>query len=56
MQEGTESVQKAPPREIESMQSISLYNIESHQSLYLKEILTQKPKEDWKRFNSQIKA
>ena len=35
-----ESVQEVPPRGIESMQNASLYNTESHQSLYLEEILT----------------
>jgi len=53
---GTESVQETPPKRIESMQSASPHNTESHLFLYLKEILTQKPKENWKGFNSQIKA
>ena len=48
---GKENVQSAPPRGTKSIQSTSLYN-KSHQSLYLEEILTQKPKEDWEGFNS----
>jgi len=56
MPEGKENMQEAPPKGIESMQSVSPHNIKSHQSLYLEKILTQKPKEDWKGFNSQIKT
>jgi len=48
----TESVQDAPPRGIESMQSASLYNTKSQQSLYLKEILTKKLEKKWEGFNS----
>jgi len=55
MQVETESMQKAPPkgkenvqetplRGIKNMQNVSLYNTESHQSLYSEKILTQKPK------------
>jgi len=33
-------MQETPLREIESIQSVSPYDIESHQSLYLEEILT----------------
>ena len=43
---GKENVHKAPLRGIESMQSTPPYNKKSHQLLYLKEILTQKLKED----------
>jgi len=53
---GKESVQDAPPRETESMQNVSPYNTESQQTLYLKEILTKKPREEWEGFNSQIKV
>jgi len=49
---GTESVQDAPPRGIKNMQSASLYNNKSQQILYLEEILTREPGEEWKKFNS----
>jgi len=48
----TESVQSAPPRGTESMQSASFHNTESQQILYLEEILTREPGEEWKGFNS----
>jgi len=41
-----------PPKGIESIHSVPFYNTENHQSLYLKEILTQKVNENWKEFNS----
>jgi len=50
-----ESVQNAPPKGIESMQSASPHNTGSQQSLYLKEILTRKPREEWEGFNNRIK-
>ena len=53
---GKESVYKAPPKGTESMQSVSPYNTESQQTLYLEEILTREPGEEWEGFNSQIKA
>jgi len=53
---GIESMQDAPPRGTESMQSASPYNNKSQQILYLEEILTREPREEWEGFNSQIKA
>jgi len=52
---GTESMQNAPPRGIESMQSVSFYNTESQQTLYLEKILTRELKEKWEGFNNRIK-
>ena len=51
-----ENVQETPPKKTKSMQNAFFYNTKSHQSLYLEEILTQKPKENWEGFNNQIKA
>ena len=41
-----------PFKGIESVHSVPLYNTESHQPLYLKEVFTQKINKDWERFNS----
>jgi len=38
-------VQKTPFEKIKSVHNVPFYNTESHQFLYLKEILTQKPGE-----------
>jgi len=51
----TESVCSAPPKGIESMQNVSLYNTESQQTLYSEEILTKELKKEWKGFNNRIK-
>ena len=37
---------------IESVHNVSFYDTESHQPLYLKEILMQKVGENWEGFNS----
>jgi len=52
----TESVQKTPFRKTKSVHSILPYDTESHQPLYLEEILTQKVGENWKEFNNWIKT
>ena len=49
-------MQSAPLRGTESIQRAFFYNIESQQTLYLKEILTRESEEEWKGFNNQIKA
>ena len=43
---GTESMQDTPPKETESMQSASLYNTKSQQTLYLEEILIRELEEE----------
>ena len=50
-----QNVKTTPPKGKESVHSVFFIS-KDHQSLYLKEILTQKLKEDWKGFNSQITA
>ena len=56
MPKGKENIQSVPPKGKESIHSVPPKSLESQQSLYLEEILTQKPQENWEEFNSQIKA
>ena len=44
------------PKEKESIQSAFFNNNKSQQFLYLEEILTKLPGEEWEGFNGKIKA